>query len=112
MAEQQSFTQRSDALFVARRLTPKQKEALCVAFEKGGAWYGLAGSRAGGSYSRMCERLASLGLVERSGPHQITAQGLGVLRCIREIEYARHGSSVSMIRLEAVEAALTKATTA
>ncbi len=90
-------------------LTTRQKEALAAAFYKGGAWYALAGSRAGGSFSRLCDRLAGLGLVEAGAPHPITLAGLIVLRDLRAIKYARHGSMADMKRLDEIETAIAKA---
>src|SRR5690606_35624467 len=90
-------------------LTKAQTKALEAAFAKGGAWYGLKGSRAGGAYYRMCGRLASLGLVENSGPHPITLKGLQALRDIRAKRWAHHGSMATLIDLEKVEAAIAKA---
>lgn len=91
------------------RLTPRQKTALAAAFKKGGAWYGLRGSSAGGAYRRMCERLAALGLLQSRAPYEITPRGLIALRDIWAARWARHGCMAYQIDIEAVEAAVSRA---
>lgn len=99
----------SGAHTVARAVTSRQLQALEAAFEKGGAWYGLKGSRAGGAYSRLCGRLAMLGLVERNSPYAITIKGMEVLRYRRAVKYAKHGSMASLLDLEKVDEAIASA---
>ncbi|MDH4746650.1 hypothetical protein OMP43_21725 [Sphingomonas sp. CBMAI 2297] len=91
------------------RLTAKKKVALGAAFKQGGAWYGLRGSRAGGSYSRMCRQLAAIGLVERGSPYPITLRGMEVLRGIWDARWRRDGCYAYLLDLEAVDAAIAKA---
>lgn len=88
------------------KLTVNQQKALAFAFKKGGAWYGQRGSRAGGAYSRMCERMADMGLVGRDGPHGITVKGLVVLHDLWRARWARHGCMAYQMDLQEVEAAL------
>ncbi len=66
---------------VTHQLSARQVEALEAAVAKGGAIY-VPGSRAGGSISRMCNGLAARGLVEKHGPHAITAEGRAVLAAL------------------------------
>jgi len=60
------------------KLSPRQKEALIAARDKGGAIY-VRGSRAGGAIRRMCENLAARGLVQLRPPFAITDAGRAAL---------------------------------
>ncbi|NTI22394.1 hypothetical protein G6M87_11045 [Rhizobium rhizogenes] len=89
-----------------RTFTEAQTRALVAAFEKKGAWYGRTGRLMGGSWRRMCERLAADGLVHDSAPFQITFKGLEALREIRLRKFGKHGCEAFRLDLEKVTAAI------
>lgn len=102
----------SNRVITTQRLTPTQKKALAAAFKKGGAWFAHGGSNAGGAYRRMCARLAGLGLLETRSPYVITHHGLLALRELWAARWARHGCIAYQLDLEAVEAAIARASAA
>ena len=90
-------------------MTKTQFKALWAAFKKNSAWYGRTGGAMGGAYRRMCQRMATEGLVSASAPYPITRKGMIALRDACRTRYAKSGCMAYLDDLRDVENALKSA---
>jgi len=74
----------TDVAAICAGLTKARRKAVTGPKSVEGVWFNLRGSRAGGAFSRMCVRLADAGLVDRHGPHALTALGLAVRAALQQ----------------------------
>lgn len=90
-------------------MTKTQFAALWAAWKKNGAWFGRKGGAMGGSYRRMCERMAKDGLISAMAPYPITVKGMRHLREACAARWIDEGRMAYWDDLKEIEVAMAAA---